>query len=532
MLVQVREMDTIFTKSPIVGSKSVPWSFAYDHALLLTSINQAQREATRLGHAVLASVTLPVDPCDPLDLLRAFQSLDAGDCLFWAQPSEHRALVGVGAATTIETTGSMRCATAATAWRALLHVAVVSYASTPPLVQPENPQREYREARSSTRRVSQSAQPTAEKTGGPILLGGFSFDPLRPGTELWHGFSDGLLILPRLLLHCNGDQYTLTVNLMVQASDESERRLDEMTTLLQHLLAAMEYVGELPQETLPEVSRTPLTAHDMLPAEEWKALVAKTARLIRRGVYEKVVLARGVEVTRADEPFEIGVTLQRLRTNYPGAYIFAIQRGPRYFVGATPERLVRAEDGQLQAMALAGSTPRGATEEEDARLGTELLQSEKNKIEHAIVVSTIRNALAQACSKVWVADTPHLRRLKNIQHLETAIFGEMLPGRCVLEAIEGLFPTPAVGGVPRESALAFIRAEEQLDRGWYAGAIGCIDASGNGEFAVALRSALIDGEKATLFGGCGIVGDSNPESEYAESCWKLQVMLRGLSGED
>jgi isochorismate synthase EntC len=133
---------------------------------------------------------------------------------------------------------------------------------------------------------------------------------------------------------------------------------------------------------------------------------------------------------------------------------------------------------------------------------------------------------------VWVSDVPHLLRLKNIQHLETSIVAELQPDRCVLEALEVLHPTPAVGGFPRQPALETIRSEEKLDRGWYAGPIGWIDANGDGEFAVALRSALIDGDCATLFAGCGIVADSNPESEYAESCWKLQVMLRGLGGED
>jgi isochorismate synthase len=489
-------MDTIFTTTP--RGKHASWAGEYDHELLFSALRRASSDAAHLGRAVLASVTQPVDIADPLRLVRAFESLHMGDCIFWAQPSEHRVLVGVGAAATIETSGSARCTTAATTWRTLLHDAVVCHAPA-----------------------------AAYDQGGPILLGGFSFDPLRLHTSLWDGFPDGLLILPQFLLHFHGEQCVLTVNRMVQASDDSQRCSHEIMQQLQSLRAALESMEPDQQATSAQ-----LVARDVLPAQEWKELVARTVRKIQQGFYEKVVLARSVEATRTGTPFEIAQTLARLCEGYPGAYVFAFQRGSRCFVGATPERLVRAQHGQLQAMALAGSTPRGASAEEDAHLGTELLQSAKNRVEHAIVVSTIRDALAHACSKVWVADTPHLRRLKNIQHLETAIVGELLPGRCILEAIAGLFPTPAVGGVPRESALALLRAEEQLDRGWYAGAIGCIDASGNGEFAVALRSALVDGDKAMLFGGCGIVGDSNPESEYAESCWKLQVMLRALGGED
>ena len=201
----------------------------------------------------------------------------------------------------------------------------------------------------------------------------------------------------------------------------------------------------------------------------------------------------------------------------------------RYFVGATPERLVFAQDGQVHTMALAGSAPRGASEQEDRQLGMELLSSEKNQREHAIVVNMVRNALENLCSHVQVADTSRLLKLQNIQHLQTSITGELLPGHNILEALHDLHPTPAVGGFPREAALAEIRENEQLDRGWFAGPIGWIDKDGHGEFAVALRSGLIDGKKATLFAGCGIVADSDPDNEYTESCLKLRVMLRGIS---
>jgi isochorismate synthase len=183
-------------------------------------------------------------------------------------------------------------------------------------------------------------------------------------------------------------------------------------------------------------------------------------------------------------------------------------------------------------MALAGSAPRGETEEEDRRLGSELLASQKNRAEHEFVTAMLRDSLGHLCSKTWIADTPELLRLKNIQHLQTAIVGELLPDRSILEALDMLHPTPAVGGTPTASALAFIRAYENLDRGWYAGPIGWIDLQGNGEFAVALRSALLESRRATLFAGCGIVKDSDPEAEYAESCLKLQVILRSLSGEE
>ena len=190
------------------------------------------------------------------------------------------------------------------------------------------------------------------------------------------------------------------------------------------------------------------------------------------------------------------------------------------------EQVVRRRRcGILQDSAFVRDVPDVAV----GRSGMELLNSEKNRREHAIVVNTVRGALENLCSTVQVADKPHLLKLQNIQHLETTIIGELLPGHSILEALHDLHPTPAVGGFPRDAALTEIRDNEQLDRGWYAGPIGWIDKDGHGEFAVALRSGLIDANKATLFAGCGIVADSEPDTEYAESRLKLKVMLRALT---
>jgi isochorismate synthase len=181
-------------------------------------------------------------------------------------------------------------------------------------------------------------------------------------------------------------------------------------------------------------------------------------------------------------------------------------------------------------MALAGTVRRGETELEDAQFGTELLQSEKNINEHVIVVTMVQKALEKHCKNVRVSATPRLLKLKNVQHLQTPISGDLIPGRSILDVLSELHPTPAVGGFPREAALEEIRKVEQLDRGWYAGPLGWIGASGHGEFAVALRSGLVENKKATLFAGCGIVSSSDPQIEYEESWWKFQVMLRGLGG--
>ena len=509
--------------------------------LLIRTLREAAARAAQQKRTVLASFTQPFEWCDTIQAFTGARQAELGECFFWEQPAEQTTLVGVGAATTITTMGSTCFTASASAWRALMNDAVIT-----------------------------SAPATLPTPGsGPVLFGGFAFDPLSSRTQLWADFPEGLLILPRFLLSYSangegsvcraersgadiaigegsvyraersgadiamGEEYregrvTLTINSMIQASDNIEQTAQQLEACVRRLQTAIKQASGTHFEEAP----AQLSQHEMQPASEWMDTVSSIVDGIQHGAFEKVVLARGIQVT-LDDPaaaFDISLTLQRLRESYPNAYVFAIQRGERFFVGATPERLVQAQDGQIHTMALAGSARRGVTPAEDAQLGAELLQSEKNNNEHAIVVTMMREALKNHCTTVHVSSAPQLLKLKNVQHLKTPIDGDLIPGRCILDVMADLHPTPAVGGFPRQAALAAIRDIEKLDRGWYAGPLGWIGAGGHGEFAVALRSGLIDGGKATLFAGCGIVSNSDPQTEYAESCLKFQVMLRGLGG--
>lgn len=468
---------------------------------LLKTLREAARRAAGQQRSILASFTFPIEWIDPLRAFTAARLAEMGECFFWERPVEGNALVGVGAAATIETRGVTRFTDSASAWRTLLNDAAIT------CVHP-------------TDTIASS---------GPVLFGGYTFDVLAPRTELWANFPDGLLILPQILLSYSADCVALTVNRMIQVSDAIEPCATEIATSVRRLQDMVERTPELRREDTSNA----LSLREIRPASEWKAMVADTVAKIQHGSFEKVVLARDIQATLHDASatFDISTMLQRLRESYPSAYVFAVQRGERFFVGATPERLVQARDGQIQTMALAGSARRGETEEEDARLGAELLQSEKNKGEHAIVVAMVREALTEHCTQVHVSSVPQLLKLKNVQHLKTPIVGELIPGQCILDIMADLHPTPAVGGFPRHAALAAIRNIEKLDRGWYAAPLGWIGASGHGEFAVALRSGLIDGGTARLFAGCGIVADSDPQLEYAESCLKFQAMLHALGYE-
>ncbi|GCE47140.1 isochorismate synthase [Thermosporothrix hazakensis] len=490
-------METVFTDIPAMSESETGEDGLSQHVVerLFFLCQEASARASHLQQSVLACFTLSVKRYDPLHVFYAFRRMEMGERFFWEVPATGQALIGVGSAVTINAQGANRFDDAAEAVRFYQDHALV-----------------------------------AGDEYSPLFFGGFRFDPQRPPTELWHGFPEGLLILPRFLYQCHPgrEQATLTLHMLI----EPETAIEPLSTLfIEQLRRFNAIVASIPVHRFLQANDevTPLRISNVLPPQEWMGIVAKAVEKMQRGEYQKVVLARAVEASR-ELPFDIEATLARLRVNYPNTFVFAIQRGNKYFVGATPERLARAHNGLIETMALASSAPRGKTEAEDRMFEREL-ERPKTMHEHLIVVDMIRSALEQICSEVTVDKKPQLLKLKNIQHLHTHIAGRLLPGCYVLDVMKDLHPTPAVGGFPREKALEEIRLHEKLDRGWYAGPIGWVDGNGNGEFAVALRSALIDGQKATLFVGNGMVADSDPESEFRETCLKTPVMLRGLGGE-
>lgn len=467
--------------------------------LLVEACREGSRRAAALNRSILVSVAQPAEPRDLIQLFVAAEALKPGTLFYWEHTTDSPAMLGIETATTIQADGPGCFAGASTAWRRLFQDAVV---------------------RSLDKVVLSDEQ-------GPVLFGGFAFDPLHPRSPLWADFPDGLLLLPTVLIRNHENSATLHLQAIIWPADNVEHVADEMIARLERLEAA--YQQEQGFHQLTSSSSGQLSVQDELPALEWMQLVRRTADHIKQGRYRKVVLARSIHATSTPTSFSIGAILARLRASHPEAYRFAIQRGERCFVGATPEQLARVEYSAIHTMALAGSAPPTGTKDIDARLGGTLLWSAKNREEHAIVVEMIRGSLARVCSAVSAAAAPQALKLKNIQHLQTPIQGVLQSGVTILDALAALHPTPAVGGLPSHVAREAIRESEQLDRGWYAGPIGWIDQQGNGEFAVALRSALVHRNEATLFAGCGIVAGSDPMAEYVESCLKFQTMLSALS---
>jgi len=269
--------------------------------------------------------------------------------------------------------------------------------------------------------------------------------------------------------------------------------------------------------------------HDgSLTAPDWERAVATAVRRIRAGQLSKVVLARDLHATAARD-LDIRVILRRLTDRYDDCYTFACAN----LIGATPELLIRRQDDEVSSLVLGGTAPRSQDAAEDARLGAALLASAKEREEHEYAVVGVRSVLAARCDRLDVEPGPSLMRFANVQHLATWITGRLKGGQAgadnsVLALADALHYTPAVCGTPAEAAMELIRDLEAMDRGRYAGPVGWVDARGNGEWGIALRCAEVDGRRARLFAGCGIVAGSDPAAELAETQAKFAVMQFAL----
>ena len=346
----------------------------------------------------------------------------------------------------------------------------------------------------------------------PRLFGGFRFNPNADLGEPWSDFGAGWLVLPRVLLVMDGES---TGAILAPGEDPAFA-----ADLVQRALASREAPSSGPLHVERPMNR-PL----------WLESVATIAAQVREGAYEKAVLA-SQQFLRGDGPIAIGAALARLRENYPACHVFTMTTNGHTFLGASPELLVRLSDGQVEALGLAGSLRRGETPEEDDHLGEQLMTSAKDRIEHETVVRAIRERLAPATEELHAPNAPRLRKLRNIQHLSTEITGRVRPGVDVLDLVQRVHPTPAVCGWPTAVAREVIAEHEEFDRGWYAGPVGWVDSTGDGEFAVALRSAVVEGDHAWLFAGNGIMGDSEPELELAEVQWKYRPLIEALGSTD
>jgi menaquinone-specific isochorismate synthase len=363
----------------------------------------------------------------------------------------------------------------------------------------------------------------SEPFTGPHFFTAFSFaDEVPTGSA----FPAATVFLPRWQVSRSEGKYGAIANIRVDPDSDIEMLVDRVWAAYEKF-GSFKYEGDRnPIVTLnpPEV----LSESELAPGV-YRAAVNAALAAIERGDYEKIVLARGVQL-KAREKWLPLQALNKLRERFSGCYTFSFGGGDgKSFIGASPERLLKVEAGALITEAIAGSISRGQTAGEDARLARELLESEKDLREHIYVRDSIIRRLSHMGIESVAELEPRLLQLANVQHLRTGIQAKLSTDRHLLELVADMHPTPAVGGKPRNVAVPAIADLEQLDRGLYAGVIGWFNHLNEGEMIVGIRSALIEGNSAKLYAGAGIVNGSDPDKEIQETDLKLEALRESLT---
>ncbi|MEH7355467.1 isochorismate synthase [Neobacillus drentensis] len=450
----------------------------------------AVNRAKELGRPILISEVHKMDMINPLSFFNVGKDRYSGERFFWKDPSDEIVLIGLGISKQIQSDQATdRFFHVEREWKSFLEDSLIF-------------------------------NPYTKIGVGPLMFGGFSFDPYKEKTDLWSKYADSLFHLPKYLLSIIDGETYLTTNIVFTPNDD---------------LSLFSKIVEERNQLLLSLKRNDrgkcaalLETKEISP-EKWKQAVDGVVKELTNGPLKKVVLARELRLVFSDQVVADTV-LDHLYTQQPASFIFAFESNGDCFIGASPERLVKKHGSEVYSTCLAGSISRGGTEEKDRILGQTLLNDQKNLIEHGFVVEMIKEALEESCEEIILPDKPQLMKNRDIQHLYTPVIGKCNKDASLLLLVERLHPTPALGGLPKKAAVEKIRQVEELDRGFYGAPLGWVDYKQNGEFAVSIRCGLLQGNEASLFAGCGVVADSNSESEYLETGLKFTPMLRALGG--
>lgn len=428
----------------------------------------AASAAQRAERFVLVEVPAPA-----VDAERWLDLELAAEARYWAEPSGYQ-YASLGAVRTLTASGSGRFAELGAAAQAL-----------------------FAELGSAAARVR--------------LFGGFAFQPGRANSAEWRSFGEARFVLPRIAFERRADSARLQ---LIFAADE----LGDTELRARTLSLAERALATLAAPPVPEALPLEPALLQERPDQDFLDSVEAISAAIERGEFEKIVLARRValELKRPLAPSRVE---RRLAEIAPECVRFAFRTEGATFLGATPERLVSKTGRAFETEAVAGTIPLG-----DVPAGR-LMESPKNRAEQAIVVRELLRAFEPIARSLDHTPTPEIHRLRHLAHLRTKIRGQLREPLHVLDLVERLHPTPAVGGVPSAASLSWIARCEPDERGWYAAPVGWIDAAGDGAFAVALRSGLLARDRATLYAGAGIVKGSDAKSELAETRWKLKPLL-------
>ena len=358
----------------------------------------------------------------------------------------------------------------------------------------------------------------------PLFLGGMKFTS-EHNEDDWQDYNDSTWFVPELLILHNQNQNYLFFNFLLQNSSK-EQAIKKFKTKLEKLFQLKENHENL---TSPKIVRS--SGDTPKDKKKWKQLVSDSLGRISENQVEKVVLSRKVELQLSNEP-DMKLAIENLRKDYPNCYIFLYHHGRSSFFGATPEKLAKFSNGCIEVDALAGSARRGKTEEEDIQIEKTLLSDSKNLTEHNFVVEHIRNTISNLTEDFRIESNHSIKKLANIQHIWSRITAKLNNKNSMMNILKELYPTPAICGYPKDASLHLIKKLEGYKRGLYSGIIGWFNFDDEGEFAVALRSALLTNNKLIAFAGGGIVQNSDPEAEYKETELKLETIMSLFNNEN
>lgn len=346
----------------------------------------------------------------------------------------------------------------------------------------------------------------------PEILVSIKF-PSNKAETIWQAFEHSTFFIPKFIFYQKEKSFYLIIFSHSTENKTGTIIIEEIEQRLKNIISSK----------TKNQNQSKLKILNQIKYDEWEGMIKHSLQKISEGNIRKVVLSRYLDCEITNAP-DLTLLTNKLKDDYPASYLFIYRKSNSIFLGASPEKLFVINKKIIETEALAGTVKRGETDSADNQLSEFLLNDKKELAEHNNVVEYILNTISEFADGIQF-DKPSIKKLKYVQHLWTPINGTLTGDPTIKSIINRLHPTPAVCGDPKETALDIINNLENYDRGLFTGVLGWYSGDGFGEFAVAIRSALIKNNKVMLFAGCGIVEGSSPEKEFYETELKLKSIL-------
>lgn len=351
----------------------------------------------------------------------------------------------------------------------------------------------------------------------PLFAGGMKF-AVEHSDSVWADFNDSLWFIPEILFLKDKEEEFFIFNQSTAPHLSGTKLKHRLANILENVYKCTDPEVKSPPDIVKEEGNAPKDK------KKWKLMINETLDKIADGDIRKIVLSRKIDLVLSKE-VDLNAAVNCLRNRFSKCYIFIFHSNNSSFIGATPETLAKMSNGKIEFDALAGSAPRGSNDIEDSNIEKEILFNSKNISEHKFVVEHLKDSIKEYAGNILIDNKVRVRKLHNIQHLWTKISADLKPGVSIFSILKEIYPTPAICGTPKDAALSLTRKLEGHKRGMYSGITGWFNLEEEGEFVIAIRSAVTSGKKVAVFAGSGIVAGSDPAQEFDETELKLTPIL-------